>query len=201
MTICVGITGSNGAGKGSVVEHLIALSKGAAIHYSMRDMIIAITQDHYGVTIEDRDDLREYANRLRADFNSAVLVETACGEIKILSPTPKLVIIESLRCIGEVDYLARTFGKNFSLIAVDAKPRLRFNRITNRGDMTDQVTFGEFCTQEALEAANEDPWKQNVWACIERAKYLVENNGTPAELQNTVEFFYPLLVSHEKELA
>lgn len=184
--IVIGVTGTLGAGKGTVVEYLHGRYK--IDHFSVRAMIAKCAYDHYGVMIKDRDDLRVNGNRLRKEFGPDILVRTAadCAEAK---KDCQIAVIESIRCVGEASYLAERFGDLFLLLAVDAEQKERFKRITSRGDATDKVTFEEFCRQESAELVGASPWEQNLMECAARADYVIQNNGTEKDLYTAVDKF------------
>ena len=71
------------------------------------------------------------------------------------------------------------------LLAVDAKPSLRFDRVVNiRKSETDVgLTFEKFLADEAREMHNLDPHKQNLQSCICMADATLQNNGSIEELQ------------------
>lgn len=184
----IGITGTFGAGKGAVVDHLQKVYK--AKHFSIRAMIAKCAHDNYGATINSRDDLRINGNRLREELGPDVLVRTAadCACAKE-QKNCRIAIIESIRCIGEIDYLKERFGNLFFLLAVDAEQKERFRRITSRGDATDNVTFEEFCRQESIELEGAPLWGQNLTRCIERANRIILNNGSKEALHAAVDKF------------
>ena len=182
----IGITGTFGAGKGTVVEYL---QEGYKVkHFSIRAMIAKCAYDHYGVTIKSRDDLRINANKLRKEFGPDILFRTAadCADGQ---KNCHIAIIESIRCLGEVDYLTERYKKLFSLLAVDAKQGERFKRVTSRGEITDKVSFEEFCRQESAEFESTSLWGQNLVRCIARANHIILNNGIKDDLHAAVDKF------------
>lgn len=201
MIVIIGITGTFGAGKGNIVKYLKEryetghspgrkmIAKCKIEHFSGRAMIAKCAYDHYGVIVKDRDDLRVNANRLRKEFGPDILVRTAvdCAEGQ---KDCQIAIIESIRCVGEVDYLVERFGDLFLLLAVDAKQGERFKRVTSRGDATDKVTFEEFCKQESVELVSTSPWEQNLMGCVARADYVIQNDGSENELYAAVDKFF-----------
>jgi hypothetical protein len=182
----IGITGTFGAGKGTVVEYL---QEGYRVkHFSGRAMIAKCAYDHYGVTIKSRDDLRINANKLRKEFGPDILVRTAadCADGQ---KGCHIAIIESIRCLGEIDYLIKRYKNLFSLLAVDTEKKERFRRAASRGDITDKVSFEEFCRQESIENASALPWEQNLRGCIARANRIILNNGSKESLRVAVDKF------------
>ncbi len=73
------------------------------------------------------------------------------------------------------------------MLATDADPKIRHERIVKRASETDQVSFEEFIEQELLESEGKDPWAQNLPACIEVADVVIMNNSSLEDLQRAVD--------------
>lgn len=171
----IGITGTLGAGKGKLVEFLKEID---FKHYSARELISEeIISRNLNV---DRDTLIMVSNDLRENFGPEYLIKELYR--KALKDKNKNVVIESIRCIGEVEYLKKQ--KDFILFAVDADPKIRFDRIKKRNSETDNISFEKFLFQEKIEFHSDDDFKQNLKECIEMSDYRFNNNGTPEELKN-----------------
>jgi len=95
------------------------------------------------------------------------------------------VVIESVRCLGEVEALKKK--SEFVFWAVDADVESRYSRIVERASSSDNVSFDKFVEQEQLEMGSDDPNKQNLRGCIELADYVFKNDWTIAELYRKVE--------------
>jgi len=176
MTI-IGITGTLGAGKGTVVSYL--MEKGFA-HYSAREFISREILRR-GLAV-NRDNMVVVANDLRATHSPSYIAEALYDEAVAAG---KNAVIESLRTEGEIVAL-RAKG-NFALLSVDADPKLRYARIFARGSETDKISFEKFLADEALEMHAIDPNKQNLARCIELADHRLINNGTIEELRAQVD--------------
>lgn len=183
MVRYLGITGTFGAGKGEVVRYLLESHDDRFIHYSMRNMIIECAREYLDVAIIDRDGLRKYSNLLRKEHGPEVFVRRACERA---GNSGTGAIIESVRCVGEVDFLQNYLGEHFTLIAIDADRHKRFERVTARGDFTDNVNFDEFCRQEDAELANTSPWEQNLQQCRNLASQVIMNNGSKEDLYRAI---------------
>ncbi|NVO21545.1 MAG: AAA family ATPase [Bacteroidetes bacterium] len=171
--IVIGITGTLGAGKGTIVDYLVQ-EKGF-VHFSVRGFISEeiIRRD---MTV-NRDSMVIVANSLRAAHSPSYIVDCLYEEAVL---SGKNCIIESIRTPGEVDSLKRK--GNFILIAVDASPELRYDRIVLRNSETDQISFTTFQENEKREMDSQDPNKQNLRRCIEMADVIFRNNTSIDDL-------------------
>lgn len=178
--ITLGITGTLGAGKGTIVDYLVR-NKGYA-HYSVRNFLLQEIKKRK--LPEDRDSMVIVANELRSKHGPAYIVERLFEEA---SKSGKNAIIESIRTTGEIEAL-RSKGL-FFLLAVDADVEIRFQRIQQRGSETDNVDYPTFISNENREMSGNDPGKQNLLKCLELADYALDNNGTFQQLFNQVEIY------------
>lgn len=177
LRIILGITGSNGAGKGTIVEYLV--NKKEFEHLSASGLI---TQEIIKRNMPiNRDNMIVVGNDLRAKFGAGYIAEEL---LRRAEKSENNVIIESIRTLGEVKKLKEVGGL---LVAVDANRKLRYKRILLRGGSKDGVSFKEFVDQEKKEMESDDPNKQNLLACKKAANYLIENNGSIKELNREIE--------------
>ncbi|MCF7798531.1 AAA family ATPase [Candidatus Woesearchaeota archaeon] len=175
----IGITGTLGAGKGTIVEYLVG--KKGFHHFSARALINEeITKR--GLSI-NRDNMVAVANDMRAKHSPSWVAEELFLRAQKLGGDS---VIESLRAVGEVEKLREQ--PDFIFFAIDADRKIRFERVQQRNDVqSDDVDFQKFTEQEELEMQSTDPTKQNLSACISMADYVFQNNGTIEELENQVE--------------
>ncbi|MBE0638052.1 MAG: AAA family ATPase [Bacteroidales bacterium] len=176
--LIIGITGTLGAGKGTIVDFLVKQKE--FVHFSVRDYLIREILKR-GLTV-DRNSMTDVANDLRAKNSSSYIVDELHREAL---KTGKNSVIESLRTPGEIDSL-KAKG-NFFLFAVDAPPQVRFDRIKKRASETDHIDFATFIQNEKREMTTNDPNKQNLKHCIQMADFVFENTGSVAELEMKVE--------------
>ena len=173
----VGITGTLGAGKGTIVEYL--KTKGFT-HYSVRSFIVEEIKKR-GLPI-NRDTMVLIGNKLREANSPSYIIEKIYEKAKLENSN---TVIESLRTIGEVEALRKK--KDFYLFSVDADIERRYDRILKRKIESDFVSFEEFVSNEKREMENKDLFKQNLKRCIEMADFKFENNGTIEDLYKGVE--------------
>jgi dCMP deaminase len=176
----VGITGTLGAGKGTVVEFL---KRKGFLHFSVRDFL---TRElvRQGREVSQLN-FATLANEIRAEKGSSYILEKLYEEAREKGGD---VVIESFRCPGEVEALRDKDG--FVLWSVDADVETRFSRIVEReSSAVDEKNFDfqTFVSREQAQMNNTDPTKQNLGKCIEMADHLFRNDWTVAELEGKVE--------------
>jgi len=177
--IILGITGTLGAGKGTIASYL---KRKGFTHYSVRNFLIKEIKKR-GMPI-NRKSMAIVGNELRKKNSPSFLVEQLYKQAKKEGGN---CIIESIRTEGEIRAL-RKKGR-FYLLAVDADPKIRYERIIKRGSETDNVSYKEFLENEQKEMVSNDPAKQNINKCIKMADYKILNNGSFNELYQKIEVF------------
>ena len=137
--IIIGITGTLGAGKGTVVDYLV--KKHGFKHFSVSGFL---KEEIIKRDVEvDRTALVNLGNELRKKYGSDYIVKTLLHKaIK----EKRNCVIESLRNTKEIEVLKK-FG-NFYLFSIDADPKLRYKRIQKRGGEKDKVTYRQFLENE-----------------------------------------------------
>ncbi len=178
--VIIGITGTLGAGKGTVVEYLVR-ERGFR-HYPVRGFL-AEELGRRGMPV-NRDTLTAIANSLRAKHGPAFIAEQLFEKAKA---TGQNCIIESIRTPGEIEALRQ--HPNFYLLAVDADPRVRYQRVRKRNSETDHISYQVFIDNEQREMHTTDPNKQNLAACIAQADHVITNNGSLEQLHEQTEKF------------
>lgn len=172
----IGITGTLGAGKGTVVEYL--KTKGFT-HYSAREFFIEEVKRR-GLEV-NRDNITDTADDLRAKRGPGFLAEILLERAQKAGGD---AVIESIRSVGEAEYMK---SRGAFLWAVDADIQKRYERIQLRASETDRVSFEKFVADEQREFANEDPTRGNIKKVMEMSDNTFQNNGTQEELFTQVE--------------
>jgi 8-oxo-dGTP diphosphatase len=172
----IGITGTLASGKGTISE---ILEKKGFKHLSVRNFLIQELQKR---NLEiNRDNMVHLANELRTNNSPSFIVEQLYNQAK---QTSKDTIIESIRNPGEIEALRKK--PSFYLIAIDAEPKIRYQRLTEKSSETDYVSFEEFLDHENREMQSSNPNNQDISKCIEQADFVIENNTTVEELEEKV---------------
>lgn len=171
--LVIGVTGTLGAGKGTIVDYLV--NDHGFKHYSVRQYLLAEIEKQSLPT--DRDSMVIVANKLRAEHSPHFIIAELFDQATYNGQD---AVIESIRTPGEVDFLRQQ--DQFLLLAVDADPYLRYERIKSRKSVTDDIDFATFIENEKREMTASDPNKQNLQKCIQMADIKFINNGTIKEL-------------------
>ena len=174
----IGITGTLGAGKGTIVDYLI--SHYGFKHYSVRGYLIEEALKR-GMEL-NRDTYVVVANDLRATYGPSYITDQLYLQA---AENGDNAVIESIRTPGEVDSLRK--HEHFLLFGVDADPEIRYERVVNRASETDQISFETFIENEQREMSSTDPNHQNIGKCMQMADHVFLNNGDFQDLYQQVE--------------
>jgi dephospho-CoA kinase len=171
--VLIGLTGTNGAGKGEVAAHL--KGRGYA-HLSLSDIL---REELAARGLEaGRDNLIRIGNELRTAHGPEVLARRTMDRVR--GPS----VIDSIRNPREVEFFRKQ--KGFVLLAVDAPIEVRYARTRARGRDESTATFDEFRRKEALEMAGNET-DQQLALCMAMADRTIFNDGTIEELRRKVE--------------
>lgn len=173
----IGITGTNGSGKGAVVDYLVSQKNFS--NYSAKSIIHEELDKRH--LPHNRDTMRAVANDLRREHGPAYLIECLYNQ----ASQDGNAVMESVRTIGEAEFLK---GKGAHILAIDADKKLRYERIVLRNDQKDSnLTFEQFTAHEEQEMASSDPWDMNVFGVMQLADANIVNDGSLEELHAKVD--------------
>ncbi len=174
----IGITGTLGAGKGTIVEFLV--EKHGYKHYSVRNYLIEEIKKR-GLPV-NRDSMVLVGNDLREKNSPSFIVEQLYKQAKNSNSD---CVIESIRTVGEAKMLKEK--ENAYLFAVDADINTRYKRILERASETDHIDFDTFIENEAREMKSDNPNQQNLSACMAMSDAKLINNGSFEDLNKNLD--------------
>ena len=177
----LGVVGLNGSGKDTVADYLV--EKYDFVHYgcgqAVRDELKKLGKNQL-----DRNEMIDLAKKMRKENGNEYWPKFIFEKFQ----DSKNLIISSIRNPSEIDFIESKKGR---LIRVDAEQELRFKRISNRAN-TDafqhgETSFDDFKEKENKELESEDPSKQQLLKCLERASIVIDNNGSLEEVYKKVD--------------
>jgi dCMP deaminase len=183
----IGITGTLGAGKGTIVEFL---KERDFEHLSVRNFL---NEELKRRNLElNRDNQVFLANQLRKENYPSYIIEKLFE--KAISKD-KNCVIESIRTPEEAEKIKKKGG---ILIAVDADPEIRYSRILSRQSEKDNVTFDKFLEDENREMFSINPYEQNLSECIRISNYKVNNNKDKDYLKKQIDVLLENILNKNK---
>lgn len=168
--IIIGLVGPLASGKGEVKKYLE--NKFGAISYKFSDILRDVLKRLYLPT--SRENLQTLSTDLRTKYGNDILAKVIAADAK--NDNRDLIIIDGVRRLDDILYLKD--DPNFKLIAIDAKPEIRFKRMCLRNENPGDAhkTFAEFLVDSEREAEKEIP------KTMATANYHLENNDDLSNL-------------------
>jgi len=169
----IGLTGTNGAGKGEVAAYL----KGKGYTYfSLSDLVREeLRKKEKDAT---RNNLIKMGNELREKFGPDILAKRVMEKVK------DRAVIDSIRNPSEVEHLRKQ--KDFILLSIDAPVELRYERAKKRGREESATTLEEFIKKEEEEMTDYEMGQQ-LLNCMKTADYTIINDSSLENLHKKLE--------------
>lgn len=173
----IGIAGTIGAGKGTVVEYLKKRGFG---HYSSSAVLRGLLREQGDP--ETREYMSPLADELMEKYPGGVL---HFSHQQAESAGIKDYILEALHRESEAEYVRSIGGV---IIGVDADLKRRYERTINRGEgEKDNVTFEEFLEHAKREDEGATGSGPNIRAVLQDADAVLMNDGTIEELHAQID--------------
>ncbi len=175
----IGIAGTLGAGKGTVVEYL---KQHGFEHYSISGRLKEIVSERN--LLATRENLSAVADELSEQYPGGILEVTykKASESKV-----DKVILESIHRESEAAYL-KSVGA--IILGVDAAMEDRYKRaVLRQEDHKDSVTFEQFVKDTEREEEGKGSGAPNIRAVLQSADFVIHNDGSLAELHEQIDTF------------
>ena len=176
----LGIVSTLGAGRTEVVRHLLDRGfQSFALSKYVREEAVNSGLD------PNRNRLQEVGANLRTTLGDQYL---AVKMVRELDRTSALLnaVVDGIKHPAEVIELRKK--RFFKLLAVDAPPEMRFQRLQQRRRIGDPQTFDDFLQVDHRDRGVDGPENgQRVDEVINMADYAIQNVGTLAELRAEVD--------------
>jgi dephospho-CoA kinase len=174
-SLILGLTGQIGSGKGYICDYLVE-------HYGaeMFKFSTYLSRSLEVMALENsRDNLIKMSETLRRTFGEDALSHAvAYHAAKSSAP---ISVIDGIRRVQDLKELETQ--PNFKLAAVDADQKIRYERIANRGEKSDEaeLTWEQFLDNEMRST------EVTVPETMTRATLRITNNGTQADLERQID--------------
>ena len=162
----IGVTGTMGAGKGTILEYLESIG----FEYLSTSNELRAEAASRGIELT-RENLQNLGRDMRNKEGGEFLAK------KVLSKMAKGkdYIVDGIRNPAEINELRKK--EWFFLVSVDAPARLRFSRLSARNRERDPKTWDEFLKFEEIDNKSQDPNGQQNHECMALADFAVYNDG------------------------
>jgi predicted RNA binding protein with dsRBD fold (UPF0201 family)/dephospho-CoA kinase len=171
--LVIGFVGFPGSGKSEATS--IAEAKGF-LPVVMGDVVRSYMRER-GIELSERN-VGMVANKLRTKHGLDALAKMCIPAVRSLSP--QNVVIDGLRGIAEVTTYHKELKSDFKLIAISARPEVRFQRVRGRSRPDDASSFEQFKEKDGRELA----W--GLEEALAAAEYCIQNDGTLSEFRTAI---------------
>jgi len=158
----IGIIGPIGSGKDTAAEYVAE-----KLHVSYFQISAPLKDIVRERGLEPtRENLVTLGRATAREFGAEYLAKILLSKIKDVG------VISGMRQLAQIDYLRN--NARLILVAVDAEPRIRFQRSKGRGKLGEATTLKSFVEKERAE--NSAPHVQRLFECMKLADELVAND-------------------------
>jgi dephospho-CoA kinase len=175
MKIILGLAGEIASGKGTTAQYIIDKHNGSSHRFStmLRDVARRMYLE------ENRENLQKLSTIFRQNFHDDLLSMVIAKDVE--NDEHKIIAIDGVRRLADISYLKKIDG--FKLVYIKADIEKRFDRITKRGENTDDAkkTFEEFEKDHQREAELQIKELKN------HADYVIDNNDDFDDLYHQID--------------
>ena len=166
--LVIGITGRIGSGKTTVGKYLESRS---AFHYFRYSAVLAdwLAKDPESKAHLQRVGWEVMAGGMQAELNRRLIAQIL---------PERNVAVDGLRHPLDYDTLYTSFSDSFHLLYIDSPPRLRFDRLNQKGKYADFASFN---------SADSHPVEQHIDSLRGMAAVVIRNEGSMQDLYTAVD--------------
>lgn len=186
--VIIGLVGQAGCGKGTMAD-LLQQTYGAG--YFRFSAILSSILERLALE-KTRERFTALSETLRKTFGEDVLSYAIANDA--LNAPQEIVVIDGIRRVEDIVGLEPL--PLFKLVAIDADPKLRYERMKARGEKASEKNF----TWEQFLAEEQLPTELTIPFVMKRASKTLLNNGTREELETTVHSFMQELGFQPKKI-
>lgn len=171
----LGIAGEIASGKGTTTKHLV--EKYGASQHRFSTMLRDVAQRMH--LEENRENLQKISTIFRENFSDDLLSQVIYHDVE--ADPAEIVVIDGVRRMSDIEYLKKLPG--FCLVYIDTEMEKRFERLTHRGENTDDATK----TLEEFKVDNEREAERKIKDLKTDADFVVDNNGSLEDLYSQID--------------
>lgn len=164
--LILGFSGLLASGKGTAAAYLEKKYQASTYRFST---ILRDVADRLYIE-QSRDNLIRLSEIIRGTFGEDILAKAMAKDVA--NDPKELVVIEGIRRMADIEYLQKIPG--FVLVEIFADPKIRYERLTKRGENVDDTTK----TYEQFLADHQRSTELSILEVIKEAKEKVDNNGS-----------------------
>lgn len=173
--IILGLAGEISSGKGTTAKYICEKYNGSSHRFStmLRDVARRMYLE------ENRENLQKISTIFRENFFDDILSSVIAKDVE--NDKYEIIAIDGVRRLADIVYLQKILG--FKLVYIEADMKKRYERITNRGENSDDnsKTFEEFEKDHEREAERQIKDLKN------HAEYVINNNGSLEDLYKQID--------------
>ena len=173
--IILGLTGEIASGKGTTAKYICEKHGGSSHRFStmLRDIANRMYLE------ESRENLQKISTIFRENFFGDILSSVIAKDVE--NDKHEVIAIDGVRRLADIEYLKKLPG--FKLVYIEADMKKRYERITARGENTDDTTktFEDFKKDHEREAELQIKDLKN------HADFVINNNGSLEDLYKQVD--------------
>jgi deoxycytidylate deaminase/dephospho-CoA kinase len=170
----IGLTGPFGSGC-TTTAGILSAQRGYT-SFLLSSIITNRWKEKHSGRSPQRADLQALGNEIRmTSKNPGALAEIAIGDLERSPIEMKLIVIDGIRNIGEIEFLRERFGRRFYLFALECPASERWVRI-KEVYAKNGLTIEDFLRDNEQDRLQEYAHGQQVQLCVDKADVLLSND-------------------------